>query len=112
MARAGRATSSRAGSPGGGRALCHTPDPLEKGPACSPSAAITPVPVLFGICLYRWNGSWFPPPAPVDREPGATLLTSVPWPCYAPGPRTDLALQDAPRAVILRGRLVHHRAAG
>ena len=27
-------------------------------------------------------------------------------------PRTDLALLDAPRAVILRGRLVHHRAAG
>jgi imidazolonepropionase-like amidohydrolase len=31
---------------------------------------------------------------------------------YDADPRTDLALLDAPRAVILRGRLVHHRAAG
>ncbi len=52
----------------------------KRGPACSPSAAITPVPVLFGICLYLWNGSWSPPPAPVNRNPG-NLRTSVPWPC-------------------------------
>jgi len=46
----------------------------------SPSAAITPVPVLFGICLYLWNGSWSAPPAPVNREPGATCLRPCPGP--------------------------------
>jgi hypothetical protein len=43
-----------------------------------------------------------------DPVPGAELAAEG---CLVPG-LVDLALLDAPRAVILRGRLVHHRAAG
>jgi hypothetical protein len=43
-----------------------------------------------------------------DPVPGAELAAEG-W--LVPG-LVDLALLDAPRAVILRGRLVHHRAAG
>jgi len=51
---------------------------------------------------------------PGAEEPGGSLTpgSRADAVVYDADPRTDLALLDAPRAVILRGRLVHHRAAG
>ena len=47
-----------------------TPDPLEEGPACSPSAAITPVPALPGIIfLYLPNEPWYLPPDYGPKSP-------------------------------------------
>jgi imidazolonepropionase-like amidohydrolase len=58
-------------------------------------------------------GSWAAR-AYLGLDPGGSLTpgSQADAVVYDVDPRTDLALLDAPRAVILRGRLVHHRAAG
>jgi len=54
-----------------------TPGPLEKGPACSPSAAITPVPVLFGICLIYGTGHGARRPPRLTANPGPGALDGL-----------------------------------
>jgi imidazolonepropionase-like amidohydrolase len=58
-------------------------------------------------------GSWAAR-AYLGLDPGGSLTpgSRADAVVYDADPRTDLALLDAPRAVILRGRLVHHRATG
>ena len=87
-----------------------TPDRWKPGPACSPSAATTPVPVLPGICPEKPfipNEPPFPPPARPSSlvTPGHPPVSAVRL--FPAAPPVPLAHSLLP-AVILRGRLVRH----